>query len=128
MTSRDMLKLTQDTLRILADETDGRAIIDQNDLGKGLKQVVRDTSVYYLLGYNSSKAPQDGKFHEIKVKVKRPGAIVRARRGSRARRRHSGRRPSDHRRVRSRPSRARHSRRPDRSRRPAATPSSRTSC
>jgi len=80
-TDSDMLKLTQDTLRILADETDGRAIIDQNDLGKGLKQVVRDTSVYYLLGYNSTKAPQDGKFHEIKVKVKRSGLQVRHRKG-----------------------------------------------
>ena len=80
-TDNDMLKLTQDTLRILADETDGRAITNQNDLGRGLKQVVRDTSVYYLIGYNSTKAPQDGKFHEIKVKVKRQGVQVRHRKG-----------------------------------------------
>lgn len=80
-TDADMLKITQDTLRILADETDGRAIVNQNDLDKGLKQVVRDTSVYYLLGYNSTKAPQDGKFHEIKVRVRRPGAQVRHRKG-----------------------------------------------
>src|SRR5262249_13419612 len=31
--------------------------------------------------YNSSQAPADGKFHEIKVKVKRPGLQVRARKG-----------------------------------------------
>ena len=76
-----MLKMTQDTLRILADQTDGRAIVDQNDLGKGLKQAVRDTSVYYLLGYNSTQAPQDGKFHEIKVKIKRPGVEAPHRKG-----------------------------------------------
>ena len=35
-------------------------------------QMVRDSSFYYLLGY-SSKAPTDGKFHEIKVRVKRRG-------------------------------------------------------
>jgi VWFA-related protein len=81
VTDSDMLKLTQDTLRILADETDGRAITNQNDLSKGLKQIMRDTSVYYLLGYNSVKAPKDGKFHEIKVKVKRPGVQVRHRKG-----------------------------------------------
>ena len=63
--------MTQDTLRILADETDGRAIVNQNDLDKGLRQIVSDSSAYYLIGYNSSQAPQDGKFHEIKVKVKR---------------------------------------------------------
>ena len=46
-----------------------------------MKQIVRDSSAYYLLGYNSTQAPSDGKFHEIKVQVKRPGVQVRARRG-----------------------------------------------
>ena len=46
-----------------------------------MKQIVADSSAYYLLGYNSTQAPQDGKFHEIKVRVKRPGAEVRARKG-----------------------------------------------
>jgi VWFA-related protein len=80
-TDAAMLRNTQDTLRILADQTDGRAIVDQNDLGKGLRQAVKDTSTYYLLGYNSTQAPQDGKFHEIKVKIKRPGVEARYRKG-----------------------------------------------
>ena len=46
-----------DTLRVLADETDGRAIVNRNDLEAGLKQMVRDSSAYYLLGYNSTQAP-----------------------------------------------------------------------
>ena len=59
-----MLDNTMDTLRILADETDGRAIVNTNDLDKGLKQIVRDTSAYYLLGYTSAvhdrrQVPQD---------------------------------------------------------------------
>ena len=66
---------------MLADETDGRAIVNRNDLAKGMQQIVRDSSAYYLLGYNSTQAPQDGKFHEIKVRVKRPGVQVRARKG-----------------------------------------------
>jgi hypothetical protein len=70
-----------DTLRVLAAETDGRAIVNRNDLEGGLKQVVRDASAYYLLGYNSTRAPADGRFHEIKVRVKRPGTQVRARKG-----------------------------------------------
>jgi VWFA-related protein len=80
-TSESMLSSTQDTLRVLADQTDGRAIVNRNDLAKGLQQVVRDSSAYYLLGYNSSQAPSDGKFHEIKVRVKKPGLQVRARKG-----------------------------------------------
>jgi hypothetical protein len=70
-----------DTLRTLAAETDGRAIVNRNDLAVGMTQIVRDTSAYYLLGYNSDQSPADGKFHEIKVRVNRPGIQVRARRG-----------------------------------------------
>ena len=46
-----------------------------------MKQIMRDSSAYYLLGYNSSEAPTDGKFHDIRVRVKRPGVQVRARKG-----------------------------------------------
>ena len=80
-TDAAVLRMTQDSLRILADESDGRAIVNQNDLDRGLRQIVRDSSAYYLLGYNSSEAHQDGKFHEIKVKIKRPGVQVRHRKG-----------------------------------------------
>src|SRR5947207_15681918 len=46
-----------------------------------MKQIIRDSSGYYLLGYSSSLAPTDGKFHTIKVNVKRKGVEVRARKG-----------------------------------------------
>lgn len=79
--SQDALRQTQNTLRTLADETDGRAIVNRNDLAKGMEQIVRDSSAYYLLGYNSTQSRSDGKFHAIKVRVRRPGVQVRARRG-----------------------------------------------
>ena len=75
------LRTTIDTLRTLAEETDGRAIVNQNEVGPGLRQMVRDSSTYYLIGYSSTQAPSDGKFHEIKVRVKRDGIRVRARKG-----------------------------------------------
>ena len=68
------------TLRTLADETDGRAILNSNDLVKGLAQMVKDASSYYLLGYTAS-SPTDGRFKQIRVRVKRPGLQVRARKG-----------------------------------------------
>jgi VWFA-related protein len=74
------LQVTQDTLRTLSEETDGRAIVNRNSLDTGLAQITRDASFYYLLGYNS-QAATDGKFHEIKVRVKRGGIDVRARKG-----------------------------------------------
>ncbi|MBI2834878.1 MAG: VWA domain-containing protein [Acidobacteria bacterium] len=80
-TDRAYLQSTMDTLRVLAENTDGRALVGRNDMENALRQVVRDSSAYYLIGYNSSQAPSDGRFHEIKVRVKRPGVQVRARKG-----------------------------------------------
>ncbi len=56
-TDREMLRLTMDSIQILADNTDGRAIVNSNDLDKGMRQIVRDQSAYYLIGYNSKRAP-----------------------------------------------------------------------
>ena len=79
----DRTNLTQsiDSLRVLADNTDGRAIVNRNDLAAGMKQIMRDASGYYLLGYTSTAAPTDGKFHSIDVRVKRPGVEIRSRKG-----------------------------------------------
>ena len=44
--------VVHDTLRVLADNTDGRAIVNRNDLGAAMKQIMRDSSAYYLVGYN----------------------------------------------------------------------------
>jgi hypothetical protein len=80
-TDKRALQMTQDTLRTLSEETDGRAIVNRNSLDKGLADMVRDSSYYYLLGYTSKNTGADGKFHEISVKVKRSGMDVRARKG-----------------------------------------------
>jgi VWFA-related protein len=79
-TSQQYLGASMDSLRTLAENTDGRAIVNRNDLGTAMKQIVRDASAYYLVGY-TTQAPSDGRFHEIKVRVKRPGVQVRSRRG-----------------------------------------------
>ncbi len=82
---RRILQETMDNLRYLAEETDGRAIVGRNDLIKGLTQMVRDSSAYYMLGYNSSQAPEDGKFHAISVRLsaraRARGLQVRTRKG-----------------------------------------------
>ena len=78
---REHLNSSLDTLRTLASNTDGRAIVNRNDLATGMRQIIRDSSGYYLLGYTSTQAPTDGRFHEIKVRVTRRGVDVRARKG-----------------------------------------------
>jgi len=69
-----------ESLRTLAEATDGLAIVDSNDLAGGLRRAVADLSSYYLLGYYSN-GKLDGRFHPITVRVKRSGVQVRARRG-----------------------------------------------
>ncbi|MGE3510995.1 MAG: VWA domain-containing protein [Vicinamibacterales bacterium] len=78
---REYLNSTMNTLRQLAEESDGRAIVNRNDLVAGMRQIIKDSSAYYLLGYTSTIRASDGKFHEINVRVKRPGVQVRSRKG-----------------------------------------------
>jgi len=70
----------EDWLRVLADQTDGRAIVSTNDLRGGLSRVLDDAVGYYLLGYASPHG-DDGKFHAITVRTTRPQVSVRARKG-----------------------------------------------
>src|SRR4029079_5327515 len=79
-----MLRRRLDTLHTLADATDGMAVQSSNELDTDLKSIANDLSSYYLLGYLSSNSKLDGKYHNIKVRVKRPGVDVRARRGYRS--------------------------------------------
>ena len=55
--------------------------VTTNDLDGPLRKIVRQTSAYYLLGYDAGNSPMDGRFHQIKVRVKREGLDVRARAG-----------------------------------------------
>jgi VWFA-related protein len=72
-----------DTLKTLAENTDGVALVDSNDLDGGLRRISDDLTSYYLLGYSSTNTKMDGRFRALKVRVTRPGVIVRARRGYR---------------------------------------------
>ena len=65
----------------LALNTGGFTIKNTNDLASGIQRIVRESAVYYLLGYRPTRAEPDGKFHEIRVEVQREGLEVRARKG-----------------------------------------------
>ena len=71
-------------LRLLAEMTDGVAIVNTNNITPLLKKVVDDLSSYYLMTYSSTNARLDGKFRSITVRVSRPGVQTRSRRGYRA--------------------------------------------
>ncbi len=79
-----LLKRRIENLRTLAENTDGMAVVNNNDLDAGLKRISDDLTSYYLLGYYSTNTKLDGKFRSLKVRVKQPGVSVRARHGYRA--------------------------------------------
>jgi hypothetical protein len=58
----------------------GGALTLSNDLAAGVERMVRDSSAYYLLGYQP-EGPRDGKWHDLQVEVNRPGVKILARRG-----------------------------------------------
>jgi len=71
-------------MRTLADNTDGAALLNNNDLERGFRRLADDMSSYYLLGYYASNSRPDGRFRSITVRVKQPGVVVRARKGYKA--------------------------------------------
>jgi hypothetical protein len=73
----------QDPLNALASDTGGRALLNTNDLQKGISQALQETSAYYLLAWRpeSTEVAKD-RFRRIEVRVKdRPDLTVRVRSG-----------------------------------------------
>jgi VWFA-related protein len=61
------LRARQDGLRLLADQTDGVAIVNTNNVNGLLERVVDDLSSYYLLGYSSTNTKLDGRFRTAAI-------------------------------------------------------------
>jgi len=74
------VRLSQDSLRTLSDETGGFAIVNRNDFASAFDRLVRDNSSYYVLGYYPPDT-RPGRIHKISVRVTRPNLTVRARKG-----------------------------------------------
>ena len=67
MTMMTNLQRSQDTLWTLAADTGGKALLDFNDLGRGIVQAQQAITSYYVLGYYTSNAALDGKQRKIKI-------------------------------------------------------------
>jgi len=75
------MRLSQDSLRVIADETGGFAALNTNDFRDAFGRIVEENSSYYVLGYYPTNDRRDGKFRKIEVKVDRPGVEVHFRKG-----------------------------------------------
>jgi hypothetical protein len=52
-----------------------------DDFSRAFGMVVRDTSTYYVIGYQPDKNVMDGKYRKIELKPNAPGLTIRARKG-----------------------------------------------
>jgi VWFA-related protein len=68
----------------LASHTGGFLVEGSNDLSSAFRRIDEDNQFHYLLTYAPSNDTLDGRFRAIRVKVRRPGAQVFARKGYRA--------------------------------------------
>jgi hypothetical protein len=77
---RGLVGASSDVLRAISENTGGK-MYQSNAPAVSMRQIVKEASAFYLLGYAPPETPADGKFHKIKVRVKRPGVDVHARNG-----------------------------------------------
>jgi VWFA-related protein len=72
----EFVRKSQDSLRVIAEETGGVAVANQNDFGKALRRIDAETSDYYVLGFISTNPDPLRRNRRLEVKVRRPGAQV----------------------------------------------------
>lgn len=78
----NLLKVESDSgaLSSLAVDSGGTFVRHVNDLTQAVRVIADDSANHYVVAFRPTAA-QDGKFHPIRVRVKRNGVSVRARRG-----------------------------------------------
>jgi VWFA-related protein len=69
----------EDAPNILTEGTGGLMIRNIDDIKRAFGMIVRDTSTYYVIGYQPDNPTMDGKVRKIEVKTDVPGTKVRAR-------------------------------------------------
>jgi VWFA-related protein len=75
---------TQEGMKYLAEQTGGFAVLETNNMGRGLTRAAQDVRDYYVLGYvpDAGTFADEGKtpeLHKIVVRTKRPDLKVRTR-------------------------------------------------
>ena len=63
----EYIRKSQDSLRVIAEETGGLAVVNQNDFSRALKRIDAETSDYYVLGYYSKNPDITKRRRQIEV-------------------------------------------------------------
>ena len=68
-------------LQVLAYQSGGRVLESGNDLASQIASCISDASVFYGLSFYSPAAAQMDQYHELEVKIGKPGLTVRSKTG-----------------------------------------------
>ena len=68
-------------VQVLAYQSGGKVLIDDDDLGRMINRCVADAKASYVLTFNPPPAAHPNEYHSIEVQVDKPGAKVRTRTG-----------------------------------------------
>ena len=69
------------TLQVLAYQSGGLVLNSSNDVANLMQQCVADVGAYYELSFKSSPAARPDEYHQIEVRVDKPGLTTRTRQG-----------------------------------------------
>ena len=71
----------EDGPTILTSGTGGFRVHHIDDISRAFGMIARDTSTYYVIGYQPANGKMDGKYRKIEVKARASGLNIRARKG-----------------------------------------------
>lgn len=69
----DRFQQSQDTMYSLAADTGGKALFDNNDLTRGIRNAQQAITDYYMVGYYTTNTALNGHFRKVKITVNAPG-------------------------------------------------------
>ena len=69
------------TMNLLADRSGGKAFYNNNNLVGAMRTAIADGESSYMIGFYPAHGKWDGKFHELRIKVRAHGDEVRYRKG-----------------------------------------------
>jgi len=77
----EAMATSQDTMREVAQETGGKAYMNENEIKQGVALALADDKASYSIGYYPENKKWDGKYRSLKIKVSQPDTEVRYRKG-----------------------------------------------
>ena len=79
--AKDQELLRQDVLGAISASTGGRLVVRTDGFERAVESIFGEYRSFYMVGFQPASTRHDGKFHEIDVRVSRPGVTVLARGG-----------------------------------------------